>query len=193
MTPNTPNVNVGTRGHIDHGKSPMEIWLSTNYSGRMYPTIAAAWDAGVADTVKMYEPILQDHNRLVRELDECINGEDGSARQASLSDIVSQVRREGLATDRLISALYLYLGSNLSNPDVVKQCHSVAQQVIDNTPESTRYSLVQHVIEHSVQLHDDLADYIKFLEAQHQESLRFIMEQKTTIAALTAQLESPNE
>lgn len=42
-----------------------------------------------------YEEVLADHRRLVRELDVLING-DGSAPQASLCDIVSQVRKQGL-------------------------------------------------------------------------------------------------
>ncbi|AWM87360.1 hypothetical protein [Microvirga sp. 17 mud 1-3] len=43
-----------------------------------------------------YEATLADHNRLVRELDVLLNGEDGAAQQASLCDIVAQVQREGL-------------------------------------------------------------------------------------------------
>ncbi len=36
-----------------------------------------------------YEEVLEDHNRLVRELDVLMNG-DGVARQASLCDLVAQ-------------------------------------------------------------------------------------------------------
>lgn len=43
-----------------------------------------------------YEEALVDHRRLVRELDILLNGEANAARQASLCDIVSQVRREGI-------------------------------------------------------------------------------------------------
>ncbi|WP_275272440.1 hypothetical protein [Limnobacter sp. P1] len=43
-----------------------------------------------------YEEVMEDHRRLVRELDVLINGEEGAAKQASLCDIVAQVRREGL-------------------------------------------------------------------------------------------------
>jgi hypothetical protein len=39
-----------------------------------------------------YEEVLADHRRLVRELDVALNGEAGAAKQASLCDIVSQVR-----------------------------------------------------------------------------------------------------
>lgn len=38
--------------------------------------------------------VLADHNRLVRELDVLLNGEAGAAQQASLCDIVAQIRRE---------------------------------------------------------------------------------------------------
>lgn len=38
------------------------------------------------------DDVLADHNRLVRELDVLLNGEAGAAKQASLCDIVAQVR-----------------------------------------------------------------------------------------------------
>ncbi|MCT0738661.1 hypothetical protein N0681_23015 [Pseudomonas aeruginosa] len=43
-------------------------------------------------TADDYEEVLADHRRLVRELDVLLNGEDGAARQASLCDLVAQVR-----------------------------------------------------------------------------------------------------
>lgn len=43
-----------------------------------------------------YKSVLADHERLVRELDQALNGEE-SAPQASLCDLVSQVRRERAA------------------------------------------------------------------------------------------------
>ncbi len=39
-----------------------------------------------------YEDVLADNNRLVRELDIIINGKTGAAKQASLVDLVSQIR-----------------------------------------------------------------------------------------------------
>lgn len=39
-----------------------------------------------------YEEVLADHRRLVRELDVALNGIEGAAKQASLCDIVSQVK-----------------------------------------------------------------------------------------------------
>ncbi len=47
-------------------------------------------------TAADYEQVLADHRRLVRELDVLLNGEDGAAKQASLCDIIAQVRREGI-------------------------------------------------------------------------------------------------
>jgi len=41
--------------------------------------------------------VIADHKRLVRELDVLLNGEEGTAKQASLCDIVAQVQREGIA------------------------------------------------------------------------------------------------
>jgi len=43
-----------------------------------------------------YEEVLADHRRLVRELDVHLNGEAGAAKQASLCDIVAQVKRKGI-------------------------------------------------------------------------------------------------
>ena len=42
--------------------------------------------------VDAHEEAKADHQRLVRELDVMLNGEDGAAPQASLCDIVAQVR-----------------------------------------------------------------------------------------------------
>lgn len=50
------------------------------------------WRHEVDALLVMYEQARADELRLVRELDELLNGEDGAARQASLCDIVSQVR-----------------------------------------------------------------------------------------------------
>jgi len=41
-----------------------------------------------------YEAVIDDHRRLIRELDIALNGE-GAAEQASLCDIVAQVKHEG--------------------------------------------------------------------------------------------------
>ena len=43
-------------------------------------------------TIADYEEVLADKRRLVREIDVIINGEDGAAKQASLCDLVGQIR-----------------------------------------------------------------------------------------------------
>lgn len=49
--------------------------------------MAALW------LIRDYEEAQVDKHRLLRELDVLLNGEAGAAKQASLVDIVSQVRR----------------------------------------------------------------------------------------------------
>lgn len=49
-----------------------------------------------ADHLDGITEVIADHNRLVRELDVLLNGEDGAAQQASLCDIVAQVRKHGV-------------------------------------------------------------------------------------------------
>ncbi|ACR14996.1 hypothetical protein BcepIL02_gp03 [Burkholderia phage BcepIL02] len=53
-----------------------------------------AHEAAPSATAADYEEVLAEHRRLVRELDVLLNGEEGAAKQASLCDIVAQVRRE---------------------------------------------------------------------------------------------------
>ncbi|EOH4914280.1 hypothetical protein KUT41_30615 [Pseudomonas aeruginosa] len=50
-------------------------------------------------TADDYEEVLADHRRLVRELDVLLNGEEGAAKQASLCDLVAQVRTLRLVHD----------------------------------------------------------------------------------------------
>lgn len=69
-----------------------EAHFGRPHGGKPMPECLAALRARVAD----YEEVLTDHRRLVRELDVLFNGEAGAAKQASLCDIVSQVRREGI-------------------------------------------------------------------------------------------------
>lgn len=42
--------------------------------------------------IEGYREMHADHKRLVRELDVALNGEDGAAKQASLCDVVGQVK-----------------------------------------------------------------------------------------------------
>ena len=43
-------------------------------------------------TVEALQAVIDDHHRLVRELDVSLHGEDGAAKQASLCDLVSQIQ-----------------------------------------------------------------------------------------------------
>lgn len=49
-----------------------------------------------AQFIKDYDEILQSQRDLVRQLDVLINGEEGAAKQASLCDIVTQLRCENI-------------------------------------------------------------------------------------------------
>lgn len=51
--------------------------------------------------VKDWKEVDDAHKRLVRELDVLLNGKDGAAQQASLCDIVSQVKHGGLSFARV--------------------------------------------------------------------------------------------
>lgn len=42
--------------------------------------------------IRDYERVIENHHRLVRELDLLLNGAEGAAKQASLVDIIGQVR-----------------------------------------------------------------------------------------------------
>lgn len=57
------------------------------------PSVAQQAQPSSTAAIKDYEEVLADHRRLVRELDVLLNGEEGAAKQASLCDIVAQVRR----------------------------------------------------------------------------------------------------
>lgn len=69
-----------TRYGMDNIKNGDKLYL--------HPANTAEIEQRVAD----YEEVMASHRRLVHELDVAINGEDGAAKQASLCDIVSQVK-----------------------------------------------------------------------------------------------------
>lgn len=47
--------------------------------------------------IETYEEVHEDHQRIVREIDVIINGEEGAAKQSSLCDLVEDIRQ--MATD----------------------------------------------------------------------------------------------
>ena len=54
-----------------------------------------------ANCLTDYEEVMADHKRLVRELDVALNGEEGAAKQASLCDILAQVKHSRISVTRL--------------------------------------------------------------------------------------------
>ena len=62
----------------------------------LLPTLASSEAVDDRATIADYEATLADHRRLVRELDVALNGEENAAQQASLCDIVHQVKHEGI-------------------------------------------------------------------------------------------------
>lgn len=92
-----------------------------------------------------YEEVMEDHRRLVRELDVLINGEEGAAKQASLCDIVAQVRREGLKVPQpadadesmwcryIASMIGEYLGERLGS-DKEKAIAGIIERRLWNVP-----------------------------------------------------------
>ena len=65
--------------------------------------------------------VQMDHNRLVRELDVLLNGEAGAAQQASLCDIVAQVR---LKRDLLLTSLNQGAPADLQFPTMLRKMWS---------------------------------------------------------------------
>lgn len=57
-----------------------------------------------APDVADYEQVLDDHRRLTRELDVLLNGEEGAAQQASLADLVAQLRTVVRKTEKPVLA-----------------------------------------------------------------------------------------
>lgn len=103
------------------------------------PEMYAAYDA--ADSVRNgYRALLEaapavecsdDINRLVRELDVLINGEAGAAKQASLCDIVAQVRKQGLKVPTVEGEPAAWLienGSSDGDEDIVTLSHGVVRR-----------------------------------------------------------------
>lgn len=93
--------------HNDQGSSSVHIYSNLGHayyvadlsgcksavSNAAY--IAAANPAVVLELIRQRDDLasgLEDYKRLVRELDVLINGEDGAARQASLCDLVAQLK-----------------------------------------------------------------------------------------------------
>lgn len=94
-------------------------------------------------TAAAFEAVLADHNRLVRELDVLLNGEIGAADQASLCDIVAQVRmarkKPGTGSLQLLALVPdQVVGRVHHNPDHHDQVRAVLNEcgraLPDNAP-----------------------------------------------------------
>lgn len=82
--------------------SEAKAWAKAWQRDRMQHIANKALASGNnAPTAAYYEHVLADHRRLVRELDVALNGEAGAAKQASLCDIVAQVKANP-PTDRVV-------------------------------------------------------------------------------------------
>lgn len=62
-------------------------------------------------TIEDYKASFKDHQRLVREIDVIINGEGGAARQASLCDLVGQIKSIKREWDIWVPCVYSESGS----------------------------------------------------------------------------------
>jgi hypothetical protein len=63
--------------------------------------------------------VIEDYRRLTRELDVAINGATGAEKQASLCDIVCQVKREGIKRGIANSPLHSSIADALKQPETV--------------------------------------------------------------------------
>ena len=84
----TRRAGIETAAWADAGSNRVTRNLRPDWFGAEELVRRSEVDALLA----VYEQCRADELRLVRELDVLLNGEEGAARQASLCDIVSQVR-----------------------------------------------------------------------------------------------------
>lgn len=101
-------------------------------------------------TPKDYEEVIADHKRLVRELDVMINGEEGAAKQASLCDIVSQMK------------------------DYIGDKHKLEVELYDTLKLCNEYRELKESFQHERDLmHDDCEKWKKLVE-EKDKSIRTI-------------------
>lgn len=116
------------------GDVPSELWTMGE---------AVTLTPGHLTATTDFDAVLADHNRLVRELDVLLNGEAGAADQASLCDIVAQVRmarkKPGTGSLQLLALVPdQVVGRVHHNPDHHDQVRAVLNEcgraLPDNTP-----------------------------------------------------------
>lgn len=118
VTPNDDDTGfVEKIEHCDCG-----LWLILKMRDALRPLHAEL--EKVAMERDDYKEVLEDKRRLARELDVIINGEDGAAKQASLCDLLSQVKT--LVSER-DAALKGYRGMR-EQIDITKRiCENIAK------------------------------------------------------------------
>ena len=90
-------IGESTRSEIDYALRKLKIvrYLSHEFPDYIEPIDplkkAEAEANELRERIGNWETVDKDHKRLVRELDELLNGKEGMAQQASLCDIVAQV------------------------------------------------------------------------------------------------------
>lgn len=94
------NVSINTDGQICDDKY---FRGSTDIAEDYYAPICHAINSHdeLLELLQAHCKAQDDRAKLVRELDVLLNGEDGAAIQASLCDIVAQVKKHGLSFNRV--------------------------------------------------------------------------------------------
>lgn len=91
------NQDFGLRTPLNFVRKMIGYEISPFYAVEKTQAAWEAWQArALLDASKDYKDVLAGHRRLIRDLDVLFNGEEGAAQQASLGDIVAQIRKEGI-------------------------------------------------------------------------------------------------
>lgn len=101
----------------------------------------AAAGAAPAD----YEQVLADNNRLVRELDVLLNGESGAAKQASLCDLVCQIKAGAAPVPSWVSVaerLPEHEDVEFYSPDMRNPCSQLIGRFMDGKWMCAGYEMV---------------------------------------------------
>jgi hypothetical protein len=87
-----PNEQAIRKWLTEHRSDLDQATVDELINSNIFAAMAIGYEAARQATIADYQEVLDDHKRLVRELDVLLNGEAGAAKQASLSDIVRQVK-----------------------------------------------------------------------------------------------------
>ncbi len=112
---------------LDNGAS-----CSSESSIEFLREIPAEVAAVVAELKKNYEEVLEDHDRLVRDIDVIMHGEHGAAKQASLCDLVGPIRNM-VATNAELKKL---LDEKTSKDEILLWMKNEAHAELARTKES---------------------------------------------------------